>query len=335
MKELIKAMATDMNIEPYANETQGSFLYRLCYSAFGLWCLKTAENKVDGKEGTTKHNQTTTINTLLCEYGKLFPSIANMFLDQQTMPEEFAVHIRKVYEETGYLLTNDENKNRIARCGRGVHIGDETLFFGLKKKISSVNGLGVFAGQAEFYVDISDVLIRDNLSPHKYFEARYTDIDFYEKDMAIDELEFFDSTAKTVPSAAWKKQPNTEFSVARKSELGSYYRVIRAINGTLTYAEEAGVTKGSGLTDCEYRRLYFALKEHYNNPLTAKIEAIDNVYSKINIRGHLPNREYYFMLLLSWPSENAFEKCKFIIKKAHTPTIKSMLNNIGIEVQGA
>lgn len=334
MRELITEMANDMKIMPYTNETKESFVYRLCYSALGFWLLKTATNVVDGKIGTTKHNQTITINAILHEYGKIFPYIAEKFIDTSTMPETFAVHARTVYEETGYLLTDAENMNSIANYGRGVYIGNKILYFGLPRQIKSISGLGVFAEQAEFYKSLKEVLIRDELTPEQYLQAHFDSFEFYEKDFDLSGLEFFDPTAKTVPSCAWVKQPNTELSMARKSELGPYYRVIKNASGLL-FSEETGEVKGKELTDCEYRRMYFALKKFYNNPLSAYVSEIDDKYVKIKIRGHLPNREYYFMLLLSHPDGNAFEKCNYIVKKAHIEAVKSMLNNIGVTIQGA
>ncbi|HPH11578.1 MAG TPA: hypothetical protein PKW59_12020, partial [Thermotogota bacterium] len=59
----------------------------------------------------------------------------------------------------------------------------------------------------------------------------------------------------------------------------------------------------------------------------------DTEFSKIRIGGHLPNREYYYLLLLSWPMNNVFDKVNFILRSDFIPEVTSALTNIGIEVK--
>lgn len=54
MVDLLLAMSADMGIIRHLNESEESFIYRLCYSALGQWCLHTALNSVDGVPGSTK-----------------------------------------------------------------------------------------------------------------------------------------------------------------------------------------------------------------------------------------------------------------------------------------
>ncbi len=97
MNELLTAMSSDMGINRYRDESNESYIYRLCYSALGLWCLQIAQN------GTTKHNQTIVMNELLQRYFELFPGIADKFAHADNPLVSLLVHFRKVYEETGYL----------------------------------------------------------------------------------------------------------------------------------------------------------------------------------------------------------------------------------------
>jgi len=126
----------------------------------------------------------------------------------------------------------------------------------------------------------------------------------------------------------------TDCSVARNGKLGPYFRVMRDENGSIQFADEPIEAQDDSFDSYEYRRLYFALKAHYHNPLKATISRRDSDYSKIRVRGHLPNREYYFLLLLSWPENNAFDKVNFIIRNYFVPEVVSVLINIGIEVNG-
>jgi len=76
------------------------------------------------------------------------------------------------------------------------------------------------------------------------------------------------------------------------------------------------------------------MKSHYGNPLPAAIKNLDEEYSRLRIGGHLPNREYYFLLLLSWPEHTAFDKANFIIRNSHLQKALSVLGNIGIGIKG-
>lgn len=95
MNDLLKAMSSDMKIPRYQNESDESFVYRLCYSALGQWCLSTAMNSMGGVVGTTKHNQTIVLNELLSRYGELFPQIAKSLLIPVISKQVF----RSLFEE--------------------------------------------------------------------------------------------------------------------------------------------------------------------------------------------------------------------------------------------
>jgi hypothetical protein len=76
------------------------------------------------------------------------------------------------------------------------------------------------------------------------------------------------------------------------------------------------------------------LKRYYKNPLKVLVINKDDEYSKIKLSGHLPNREYYLMLLLSWPERSAYDKTNFIIKNALIKDISTILENIGLIIDG-
>ena len=331
--DLLKIMSTDMNISRYLNESDVSFVYRLCFSALGQWCLATANNKTGNEIGTTKHNQTITLNELSARYSELLPQIADRFIDTGSQPRTFSVFIRRIYEETGYLLTDENKRNRLANFGRSIKFGNEALFFGLPSEIHAVNGLGVFTTPTAFEVTAKDFLIRDNLSCEQYFKVRFDPIDFYERDVDIQELDFFNPLAKSVPSRSWSRNLETDCSVARKTETGPFYRVMRTLEN-VQFADEVVEAQSDNFTSYEYRRLYFAMKSHFGNPLKVRVAKIDDEYTRISIGGHLPNREYYFLLLMSWPERSAFDKVNFIIRTALVDEALNVLENIGLKVEG-
>lgn len=335
MNALLSAMSLDMGIGRHLDETDSSFVYRLLYSALGQWCLRTAQNMSVDNLGTTKQNQTIVLNDLLNKFVQMFPFIANYFNDESNQQMNFSVFVRRVYEETGYLLTNDDNRNVVANYGRCVVLGKNALFFGSPTSNYVVNGLGIHTEPTNYVVPVKEFLIRDNLSPEEYFKACFDPVDFYDRDRDIDieNLEFFNPLSTNAPSRSWENRPTTDCTMARKSNHGPYYRVMK-ISEALHFAEEPVEPQSDSFTSYEYRRLYFALKAHYGMPLKATINKIDNVYSAIRLNGHLPNREYYFLLLLSWPLNGAFDKIGFLTHNSLLGDIIDVLANLGIAIKG-
>lgn len=332
MNELLTALSTDMGINRFHGETEHSFIYRLCYSALGQWCLRIALNSSDGVIGTTKHTQTIVLNELVLRYSELFPSIAGRFVHTSNPQLNFPVHTRRVYEETGYLLTDDNNRNRLANYGRSIPNGNTALFFGIPNTTYAANGLGVFTNTTAYQVSARDFLIRDGLTYEEYFQSQFDIIDFYDRDINPDELEFFNPLSNNAPSRSWGRQLETDCSVARKSEAGPFYRVMRMADASLQFANEPAEQQNDSFTSYEFRRLYFALKAYYKRPLKANITKQDEEYSKIRVGGHLPNREYYYLLLLSWPLNNAFDKVNFLLKNDFIPEVTAVFTNIGIKI---
>jgi hypothetical protein len=333
INDLLTAMSLDMGISRFHSESMDSFTYRLCYSALGQWCLHTALNSSGGVNGATKHNQTIILNDLVARFSELFPSVTNRFVDTVNRQINLSVHIRRIYEETGYFLTNKDNRNQVANYGRSITIGNSALFFGLPNKAYTVNGLGMFTNLAAYKVLTKEFLIRDDLTCEEYLRSRFDPIDFDDKGIDVNDLEFFNPQTNNVPSQSWGKRLETEFTIARKSETGPFYRVMQVEN-TIQFADESIEQQNDSFTSYEYRRLYFALKSHYKTPLKATITRQDNKYSTIRVRGHLPNREYYFLLLLSWPENNAFDKVNFIVRNDFISEVTAVLTKIGIEVKG-
>lgn len=333
INDLLKTMSVDMNIPRFNNETDDSFAYRLCYSALGQWCLHIGHNMSGKNVGTSKHNQTNVLNELLAKYIELFPNISERFINLSNQQSNISVFIRKTYEETGYLLTDQNNHNKLANYGRSIKLGNQILFFGLPQIVYAVNGLGVFSAPTTYEVTLKDFLIRDNLSCEEYFQACFDPINFYERDIDIQELEFFNPLVNSVPSQSWYKNLETDCSVARKTDTGPFFRVMRMPEGIL-FSEEPIEIQSDSFTSYEYRRLYFAMKKHYKNPSKVLVSQLDNEYSKIRIGGYLPNREYYFILLLSWPEHSAFDKVNYILKNNLMDEALLMLINIGFQIEG-
>lgn len=327
MNKLLEAMASDMNINRYFDESDASFEYRLLFSGLGQWCLRSASSPDDG---ITKHSQTLLLNGLQEKYTNLFPEAKTMF-ETDTVPA--TVFIRRVYEETGYLFTDENNKNHIANHGKCIAIDDASIYFGAYEP-ASISGLGVITkNYAPCLTDWRNVLIRDKLTWEQFITNQYDIVLFDDRDISVDELQFFDPLSRYSPSNSWGSRMTTDKTIARKTINGPFYKVMKS-NNELVFCEEPQNASPDELISFEYRRLYFALKREYDNPLIARIKMLDNEHSELSIGGHLPNREYYLLLLCAWPYQQVFNKNKFVIKNQAIKLIKEVLGNLAIEIKG-
>lgn len=331
MNKLIAKMAEDMKIEPYDGELQNEFNCRVIYSALGLWCLTLSENKNNGIMGITKRQHSIMLRTLIDNYFMIEPKLSE-YLTSPKNGEKFYIKIRELYENTGYLLTDETNKNRLSYYERQVSTGSNNdLYIGIPKDTSlEFNGLGVFCKQSSEAISVNEFIMRDNTTNVDYIKLKYDICDFENRDIDNRELEFFNPLLKSAPYQSWGQHMETDFSIARKGVYGPYYRVMRS-DDEILYFEQIETEKG--LYAEEFRRLYFALRKHYENPQPIWVIDKDGEYVELQLTAKLPTREYCLLLLSAWPISNAFNSQKYLLKKNLLPMISSALNNIDVYVK--
>lgn len=328
MNELINIMADDMNIHPYTNEPAECFGYRVIYSALGLWCLTSALSEKEDKRGISKNAQSILLHDLSKKYVELCPMAKRFIFASRNI--DIAIFIRNIYEQTGYLLTLDNNYNVLNNSGETIKVSEtDYLYFGLPATYYIVNGLGIHCRNGRHEVKLNDFLIRDSLTPEEYIKVKYDECDFNERDIDVAELEFFNPFYYGNISNSWHGYMKSNMTMARKSKMGPYYKTIRKEDGTLLFADDSSEDELDALTGAEFRRLYIALRYHYDNPMQLLICPIDEVYSYIRILGQLPNREYFYLLMNAWPRYGFFDRNHFIIRNELTIQTAEVLGAIG------
>ena len=328
MNELINIMADDMNIHPYTNEPAEYFGYRVIYSALGLWCLTSALSEKEDKRGISKNAQSILLHDLSKKYVELCPMAKRFIFASRNI--DIAIFIRNIYEQTGYLLTLDNNYNVLNNSGETIKVSEtDYLYFGLPATYYIVNGLGIHCRNARHEVKLNDFLIRDSLTPEEYIKVKYDECDFNKRDIDVAELEFFNPFYYGNISNSWHGHMKSNITMARKSKMGPYYKIIRKEDGTLLFADDGSEDELDALTGREFRRLYIALRYHYDNPMQLLICPIDEAYSYIRILGQLPNREYFYLLMNAWPRYGFSDRNHFIIRNELTVQTAEVLGTIG------
>lgn len=331
MNDLWVAMGQDMRISPYDGETDAEYLCRLCFSGLGLWCLKSAQVP----QGISKSAQTRLLSNLMHEFQMQAAVLSQYFVVGDDQRPQLPVLIRQLYEETGYLLTGENNRNILAEFGRSVSVGRQNLFFGVPSSIFMMNGLGVFSQAGPYCSSIRELLIRDELDAEEYFSACFNLCDFEKRGLDISEFEFFLPRKHASPSHCWGYACDVDCTVARQSEIGPYYRLMRLSTSAVLFCSEDSDTAPESLLSGDYRRLYYSLKAHYGCPSIARISAVGSGYSLLTLPGYLPNREYYFLLLTAWPKRTAFDRTQFVVRNEFLDDILKLLHKLGIESKGA
>ena len=169
MNDLLSAMAQDMRINKYRDESDQSFAYRVCYSALGMWSLNLARSSFEDHAGISKRGMTIYLEKLIAQYENLFPGLDIRFAEDRPL-RHLPKLIRRLYEETGYLILNGSNCLELTKRGRTVSIGNGVLFFGGTNSENEVNGLGIYTNRHQHKSSIKEILIRDSLTPEEYFQ---------------------------------------------------------------------------------------------------------------------------------------------------------------------
>ena len=328
MSDLLKTMANDLRIMPYYGENESDYCYRVCYSALALSLLYSSRSTESGKIGISKKAQTDLMQRTLTEYGKYLNLDVHKFNSDSN---SFIAQCRKVYEETGYLVVDERGFETVASYGRTVPFECGHLYFGVPNDIAFSRGLGFFTSTPGFVENLFDVFLRDTLTSDEYIAGLFNPLDFEYRGIDKSTLQYFNPMLKKPLSSSWGSRIRTRRTVARSNAYNTMYRVICEDDGRLLFADISTGADKDSLASYEVRRLLFALKEQYCVPAVAWLNKLDDIYYEIRLSSQLPTREYYFLLLCSWPKKDAFDRIAFVTTADILPTAEKVLQNIGIK----
>lgn len=329
MNSLIKKIAYDLNIPPFENESEGSFGSRVIYTALGQWCLFSALGESMGRKGISKNSQSRVVHELAEKYCELCPD-ASSYLFPSKIKEDISVFIRKFFEQTGYLLTQEDNFNILNQRGETVRCSDtDHLYLGIPREKYNVNGLGIHIAESKTEISLSDFLVRDDLDPERFLAVNFDECDFDLDEIDTEGLEYFNPEYFGNENVSWNRTIKSDMTIARRWFNGPFYKVIRKEDGRCLYKEFETDKDWDDLTGLESYRIYAALKYHSDNPMQVLLCPIDNEYTHLKLLGWLPNREYFYLLLNAWPMNYFRDRRNFIIRNKLTEKTVDVLRKIG------
>ncbi len=322
---LFQQIGHDLNISRYTTENDVDYEKRLVFSALGCWALSLVKNNPH----TSKTLITRTLNSLTKNFIQEDLRLSSFFIADDDPNQNIDVKIiRLSYEAMGYFLLNDDNTLSIANYGRGLKVSDSFMIFGMPNCFRFMTGLGVFDDKCYYEECAENILVRDSLTFQEYINSEYDEASFYALNDS-DGIEFFNPTHKGKISESWTDHPATKFTIAKTLDR-QYYKIISLGEKILRCEQIDGPSES--LFGYDYYRTIHSLRAYYEHPSYAEISILDSRYALLKIFNRIPNREYYFILMMSWPVFKINRLGGFIVPLQNLPILKKTLERIGIKI---
>ncbi len=340
MNLIIKTIADDLKIFPIKKESEGSFQARVIYSAMAQH-IKAASNDASiyepiTSEGasivhTKKRGKDILEQLILCS-----PSCKNWFDLKNNNYDSIIETIYSRLVITGELLKNRDRYNVSAAIKRFI-INDRVCYYrGIattfsNKKASGLSLIENTTVSSEDNSSIKEILPNSFEKADKYWKEYINHISF-EKIYSIDDLELFDAKMKSSTLYNCFKCVDSipkGISLARKKlyEFDYCYYIVKRVGDTVYYHSVEDYYKETN----EHFRFRYALRYLHDNPVKAGFNLCGDMV-KLHLNTKLPNSEMAFLSLISWPERNINDDVFFIFSTVYWDIIKSILENLHIEL---
>lgn len=330
--EIIAAMATDMNIKKFHNETDMQYVPRVLYSAIACWMKTIALDR-------SVYNNSVSTGVSKKHMFEKTVRILSSFL--QRFPEaKYWFYLDENHEDPIHLL-----RRRLMQNGDLLPVGFNTDIVIAPESISSIcSGVnqikGVVLDSGVFYSGVS------TLSKDAKVESANIEVS------VVEWLDDFCTTAwwengliknETVEYFNSAKNVRNVHSCWQNNEVG-FTQDIRLVRITINknmyeyYLERRKNEKiqhhkiDPFLTELkEYRKIMFALRKKAGAPLPAKITIFDD-HAVLNIWAYLPYETRNFLEAYAWPSRNISDVLEWIVPLCLVEETVKKLDSLGMIV---
>ena len=328
--EIIAAMAADMNIKKFNNETDLQFVQRVLYSATACWVKAAALDRNIGDEnvdtGVIKKHIYEKVSKLLSAMLERYPETKYWFyMDDES---ENPIHIvRRRLVQNGDLINIGFDTNMITSSYATLPLGLETeqivgAFFDGNIFYSGISALRKCSKQDVVYDAITAVDWFDDFCQTAWWENGR---------IRNDDIEYFNCTknAKNIHSC-WQKDEVYFFQ---------NIRLVRITINKAMYEYYLEKNKSGNIYHHkidpflieikEHRKMMFALRKKAKAPLPARI-TMHSDHATLNLWAHLPYEMKTFLESYAWPSRNISDVLEWNFPLCLVDEIKQKLNNLGI-----
>lgn len=345
-KQLITRIASDLNMEPYKEETESEFCSRLIYTAIVCWIryfvIDKSNNDVDLNIKSKKYIMTRG-KELLKNYLDLFPECKDYFLYKEKNNENIRLDMNEAIKTIRDRMLN---AGEIIEINPNSYIGipkyyQENIYknvereYGLNSEEFSSKHIGITRiKNNNYYVEEKKNI--DVINPIQFLEW-IIENSKWEEFNTIEKLKIFNPESKKIPSKSWdldkvniskdniylvkeedsKRKWETQYFLLKK-ENGLRY-AISIINSTLVEWKE-------------YRRLILALRKNRNNSAKVQVKDADN-YKILKFFVGLPLKEQILIETYCWPRNNIYNTREYIVPIEIWEYIKEILKKIYIEIE--
>lgn len=332
--EMIGAMATDLNVRQFANESNSQFINRLLYSAMACWIKAAALDRSvsfhpDADQGIGRRHIFERCDSILAGMLQRFP-VSKPWFETDPGNERAVQLLRSRLIRHGDLLNvGFQTKLTLApqmvtplapglECGKG-HILDSSFSY------SGIAMIRKRQTECRFEED-------DRVDSFEWLK-NYIKSAWWKPAGLLEDVEYFNPLRKVRSNyGCWQDVPPAPvegivFARHTANLLPSEYLLIKPGENTKLHRIDSFLRETG-----EYRRFQFALRKAVGNNLAADTKIYGD-HIQLKLRFHLPEQENRLLESFAWPCCSVSDKLEWNMVPSIWPYIQIYLEKLGIVVR--
>lgn len=328
--DIIVAMAKDMGIKQFYNESETQYSNRVIYSAMACW-IKTVstDQSITEKQklGVSKKHIYEKSTRILDEMLLRYPQSKPWFSVNDE--EDPIIIIRQRLLQNGDLVNVGYDTNV------GLAIKEEIgLGYGIRQLVGSIYERGyIYSGIALTSSSLSESIGSSDLTTIDWFNTFIKNAWWKAGSCINNETEYFD-VEKCSPNnySCWSLQRckliNSVMLTRNPLHNQAYEYILVKIEHGITYYHRLDTFLQESK---EHRRMMFALRSLAKNPVEVKKYRCDE-HVQLVLRTFLPDKERIVLETFAWPHETITDKLKWDMPLFIWPYVQTFLTRLGVKI---
>ncbi len=330
-QEVFSRISLDLDIVKYSCESEISYFTRLIYSAVGCWVLYCTGDKSVTEDtsihGVSKSYINRRCSKILNDFLEICPQAKNWFFTGNiTDCPDVIRYIREIYEYMGYLVSAGLDLSLTLPKYKKVAIEDGLVLYRGNAKVSRMIGLGTYEPVKEAKKEDTADLFDMFLIPRKradIFLHDYLNKVNWAADSILECTQFYDYANADNWVDRWAQDKITIYKRGYAD-----YGFAKLSNGQFHFCQFPDYI----IREKEYRRFILGLKRIKGTNAKARLRKYPDM-AVLTLNSRLPKKELVLLRLLSWPVKNIQDMYNYYVPTEVINMIKSILENLCIEVE--